>query len=178
MLKKYLQKYLPTADELKQNQRYKFLHKHILRPEFWHFNRSNVAKGVAVGIFIAFLPLPGQMLLAMIAAILVRANLPIAVMITWLNNPFTFIPVNLFTYKIGAWVLGSNGPGVIREFEMSKVHWGNIWSSFVAWIHDLGKPFLVGLPIVSIGGAILGYVLVNQIWRWSIKIRWHRRKTK
>jgi len=48
-------------------------------PNLFHINRHSLSAGVFVGLFIAFLPIPGQVLVAAFMAWKLRCNLPIAV---------------------------------------------------------------------------------------------------
>lgn len=65
----------------------------ILAPIFdrnlWHPCRENVASGLSVGLFMAMLPMPGQMILAAIVGMQVRANVVIAIAACWVTNPLT-----------------------------------------------------------------------------------------
>ena len=42
----------------------------------------------------------------------------------------------------------------------------------------LGKPLLIGLPLLAIGLAIIGYVAVRLFWRLFVVIKWRRRHVK
>ncbi|MFS9598796.1 DUF2062 domain-containing protein, partial [Klebsiella variicola] len=68
-------------------------------------NRHSVARAMAVGLFAAFIPIPLQMLLAAILAIVVRGNMPIAVSLVWLTNPITMPVVFICSYMSGAGLL-------------------------------------------------------------------------
>ncbi len=69
----------------------------ILQPifdrELWHPCRDTVSSGLAIGLFISMLPIIGQMLLAAIAAVRFRANVPIAIAACWITNPVTQFPI-------------------------------------------------------------------------------------
>ena len=38
------------------------------------------------------------------------------------------------------------------------------WSDIYAWIASLSKAYLVGLPILSLNAALLGYVFAYVCW--------------
>ena len=40
---------------------------------------------------------------------------------------------------------------------------------------SLGKPLAVGLPLLAVILAALGYVLVDQAWRIHVRLAWQRR---
>lgn len=138
----------------------KRIHDHNL----WEYNIQSVPRGVAIGMFIAFIPLPIQMLLAIIFAILLRANVPLAVAATWITNPFTFIPISYCIHNLGERVLGvQHHDIIIRRLEFNG-NWGEAFEVITNWAHTLGKPFLVGLPIVAFGVALFIYILITVIW--------------
>ena len=62
----------------------------LFAPALWKPERKALAGGLAVGVFIALTPTPGvQMILAAMAAIALRVNLPVAVAACWVTNPAT-----------------------------------------------------------------------------------------
>src|SRR5579862_8691996 len=91
--------------KLKDNRwiNHPFFKKYITSNTFlFKSNRESIARGVAIGLFVAILPiLPFQSLLAILLTILLRANLPIAFFISWISNPFTIAPIAYFNYYIG-----------------------------------------------------------------------------
>lgn len=169
-IKRLLKKYLPKQEYLLKESHHPWIKKYLLEPRFWQLNRRSLARGTAVGLLIAFLPLPLQMLVAMVLAILISGNIPIAVMMTWVTNPFTFVPINLFIFKVGEWVLQTYYPlPTFKEFEFKEI---------AHWMLGLGKPFLVGLPIVAVITSLSGFIIVHLFWRCSTSIRWllHNKK--
>ena len=74
-----LRKYLPTH---KQIAEFRYLHifgDSLKQPELWTFNRQTTAKGIAIGIFCAFLPMPFEIVPAIFIAAMLRGNLPFSV---------------------------------------------------------------------------------------------------
>lgn len=122
----------------------------------------SIALGVAVGMFVAFLPIVGiQMVVAACAATVVRANRLASIVPVWLTNPLTIPPIYAFTYWIGSLFWG--GPAVAEvyawfiDFENRLVN-SSGWdltakfSEFLA----MGRDILVPL---SIGGVLVGGVI-------------------
>lgn len=65
------------------------------------------ARGVALGTFVSMLPVMGfHMGISIILAPFFKANAFIASVMVWITNPYTFIPIYLFNYKIGAAIFG------------------------------------------------------------------------
>ncbi|MBN2715125.1 MAG: DUF2062 domain-containing protein [Deltaproteobacteria bacterium] len=61
-----------------------------------------IALGLALGIFIGFLPIMGiQMAVVTLFAIPLRGNLKAAIAGVWISNPVTFIPLYWVNYLLG-----------------------------------------------------------------------------
>src|SRR4051812_48639281 len=106
MPRKLLKRYLPDPAKLKARKELRALGRLLEDPYLLHLNRRSVAAGLAAGLFVAFIPTLGQMLLAAALAILVRGNLVIAVIAVWITNPLTAPPILYVSYRLGAWMLG------------------------------------------------------------------------
>lgn len=142
------------------------LKKYFSDPALWKLNRDSIARGVAIGLFTGLIPImPFHMILGSILAIFSRANLPITLAATWVNNPITFLPLVYYTSKVGQLVLGEHESKVhviIQEFTWKLGF--NHEAFFTSWLERFGKDFLVGLPFVAIGAAVLGYLIVILVW--------------
>lgn len=126
----------------------------------WGVNRHSVALGVVSGLLVCFLPIPGQTVLAALLAFLFSANVPVAILTTWISNPFTFLPFNILIYSVGAWVLGIKGHCSTISYVFS--------SDAMRWFFCLGKVYVVGVLLVSIIAALIGYVLIQLFW-WLVE---------
>ena len=61
-----------------------------------------VARGVGIGVFVSMSPFFGiHMLIAFAAAWVFKANRAVAMIMTWITNVFTLLPIFAFTYSIG-----------------------------------------------------------------------------
>ena len=111
------------------------------------------AKGVAVGVFCGCFPFFGfQTLLGLFLARVIKGNLFLAAIGTWISNPLTYAPLYFFNYKIGASLL-RNSPDIIPDkTEMIEKFWeqGSVFSLRLI----LGS-VLVGLLFSSISGVIV-----------------------
>ena len=68
---------------------------------------ESIARGGAVGMFIALTPTVGvQSLLVTACAVPLRGNLPVALVMCWITNPITLIPFYFSYYWLGALLLG------------------------------------------------------------------------
>lgn len=166
MLRRWLKNHLPNRKLTNNYSSLGRLRVYLRHPNLWYLNRSSISRGVAIGLFAAFIPLPLQMLMAAILAIFFRANVPIAVVMTWASNPFTFVSINYFIYMVGTWVLGKKVENIgTQEFtwKVDSIH--ALGSSFTAWFSQFSKAYFVGLPITALGIAAVGYLIVLLLWR-------------
>ena len=110
-----------------------------------------------MGFFLAFIPIPIQMLLAIPAAIIAKVNLPITMLALWISNPLTMAPLFLLAFKIGAWV--TNQPSSIASLAFEP--------TFTGLAEKLGEiwwPLSVGCLICGLVSAFIGNLLVRWIW--------------
>ena len=178
-MKHRARKWLPNLTALKQNPNLKKIKGLIKRQGLEAFNRHTVAGGIAVGLFINFLTLPFQMFWAAFLAILFSVNLPIAVAVTWINNPFTFIPINFFIYKVGS-ILLMESPTAFSfpKFQTNQNAFGSFFQELIVWLGTLGKPYLLGVAVVSLSAALSGYCLTHIFWSISLLFRKRLLKAK
>ena len=128
----------------------------------WHLNRRSVSGGVAVGLFVAFLPLPFQMVIAAGIAILGSVNLPISVAMVWITNPLTMGPIFYFNYRVGAFLLG--------ERPTNEHFRGSVTDIIGSMLH-IWQPLLLGGVVVGLVAGTLGWILLRLIWRWHVVSR-------
>ena len=74
---------------LKNNRFRRWFARHFLDKTVWKPTRHTFAGGIAVGAFAMMLVIPGQMGVAFALAALLRVNIPIAMLVTWITNPVT-----------------------------------------------------------------------------------------
>lgn len=169
MPKKLFQRYMPDPDKIRKIEALQFLGDRLHSPNLWHLNRRSVANAFACGLFAMYTPpLPWQMIIAGILAVIFSANLPIAVALVWITNPLTWIPMYYFAYRVGALVLGRD------SFAFSA--FSQVFSLETAW--ELGAPFLLGCLILMVLGAIAGYFGIHAFWRWHVQRAWDERKLR
>lgn len=150
-------------------------------PNLLHFNRRSISVGVFCGVFAAFIPLPIQMFVAVILAILLRGNLAAAVGFTWISNPVTYIPLYYFCYLIGVFLLGdpTDAQGNIIDIDMAQL----IDDIFAGELDNLSQFFLTSGMQLMLGCVIVGlicagfsYITVNYLWRFHVIKNWKERR--
>ncbi len=130
-------------------------------PSLWATHRKAVVPAVALGLFVAFIPLPIHPLLAVAGAIIMRVNLPVALVAVWINNPLTIAPIYFSGYLLGSFLLG--------EPVLATTDWQVL-------LTDAMLPTATGLLVLGSLTAALGYVGLNMFWRWSIALRFKKRR--
>ena len=129
------------VEKLKKALSYRFYLKKLLelkdRPD-------ETAKGLALGVFIGFLPVNGfQVIIAVTIAALTRVSKIAAAIGTHVTNPWTTIPVLIIDYYVGCFLLG-------RHSCMPSVDFTSLSS-----LLNAGKEIIVPM---FVGGAFLGAI--------------------
>lgn len=167
-MRKFINRYMPDAKAIKENKFLRIFGSLLHSPSLWHLNRTSAAKAFAIGLFIAFVPVPFQMVFAAGAAILFNANIPLSVALVWLSNPIT-IPLIFFScYKVGSIFIGASDELVFQ----ANLQW--IMDSFSV----IGPPFLLGCLILGATFSILGYLTVHSVWYYNTKKAWANRRKR
>jgi uncharacterized protein len=136
-------------------------------PVYWTLNRRNITRAFALGLLISFIPIPIHFLLATLAALALRLNVPAAIFGTFLANPLTMVPMYVGAYWVGCGLLGISGHNI--AFEMS-------WEWLTTALLPIWKPFLLGCLVLGVAAAISGYVLLGGVWHLSLVLKYHERK--
>ncbi|HYG55384.1 MAG TPA: DUF2062 domain-containing protein [Burkholderiales bacterium] len=176
--RKFFRKYLPDADTVRSSRWVRLFGGWLQHPNLWCLNRRSVSGAVAIGLFSGLVPGPLQMLTALLLAIPLRKNLPVALVVTLYTNPFTIVPLYLLAYGYGRLLLRSNETSKVEPFEMD---WGDFAGSMAAlwdWMLALGKPLAIGLPALALTLALLGYLAVQVGWRAYVVSAWRARRKR
>ncbi len=136
-------------------------------PAYWSLNRRNITRSFALGLFLAFVPLPIHALLATAAALILRLNIPAAVIATFVTNPLTVVPMFVAAYWLGCHLLMLTPDPI--QFEMT-------WHWFTTGLVPIWKPFLLGCLVMGVITATTGYVLLGGLWHLSLVVKYHQRK--
>jgi uncharacterized protein (DUF2062 family) len=131
---------------------------------------EEIAKGVALGIFIGMTPTFGlQMIIAIFFAYLLRENRLAAILGVWITNPVTAPVIYAIEYEVGRILLGLEHVDLPGEFS---------FGAFADLSYDIIGPLWVG---GLVGGVLFGSLayfitlrLVPLIKGWRIQ-RWPRR---
>ncbi len=170
MAKEIIKRYMPDPDKVKEHKHLQFLGEQLHEPNLWHLNRHSVARAFAVGLFVAWLPIPGQMIVVALVALYFRANMAISVALVWLTNPLTWVPLFYFAYRVGLKLL--NMAPLADDFEFTM-------DNAITNLADLWVPLLFGCLFLSTTFAVVGYFGIQYFWKWYVTKKWqHRKQTR
>ena len=162
----HIRSQIPHRDELAAHPWLRPVAHRVLHPKLWHMQHEAVARGVAVGIFWAFVLPVAQILASAVHCILWRGNIPSAVAATFITNPFTVGFWLWLAHGVGSKLLGYDGPlPAVSEVGLGK------------WLLTEGQPALLGMGVFAVGGSLAGYALVWSVWRLHVAIKRMRRKS-
>ncbi len=177
-MRNLFRKFIPPHETVRNQRWLKPFGNRLQHPKLWHLHRRSVAGGAAIGLFCGLIPGPLQMISAALLAVLLRVNLPVALITTLYTNPFTIVPLYVLAFEIGALLSGvHSGVAVIRP-SIPELHWHNLLYEMWGWMVMMGKPLLIGLPVLAIGLAIFGYVSVRVAWRVAVILKWRARRRR
>lgn len=144
-----------------------------------------IALGVSIGLFVATSPLFGlHTILALILAMILRANRAIAIAAAWVCNPATFLPILWFNWFVGQAVIpreAAQDPGQIQRQISQAVGGGaglfsaEFWVGLFHLIAGLGAGIWVGSIVVGLLIASAGYLVTHRTVLWHRHHRLARR---
>jgi uncharacterized protein len=138
-----------------------------------HGTPNEIAKGMALGVFIGMTPTFGvQMGLAVLFAFLLRENKLAAVLGVWITNPVTAPFIYALEYESGRLLLGMSRVGLPAEFTFDSL-------KTLGW--EVVAPLGLGSLIYGMICAALAFALtlravpLVKVWRIA---RWPRPRKK
>jgi len=174
MARRFFRRFLPTHETMKNDRLLKRFAHLLHQPSLWHLNRHSVARGVGVGMFWAWIPLPIQSPFAIACAMKIRGNVPLAYVCTWISNPLTLVPSVYICYQIGAFFTGQPTVGSVVHDITSQPG----WREMLAYMRDhwtVVWPFFPGCVIFSTMWGLGSFFGVHALWRWNLVRRMNRR---
>lgn len=171
MLADWLRKNMPTREQMAESKYLAPIAHRFLSPELWRFTRRSVPRGVALGLFAAFIVPLGQVFLAAFLALPARANVPLAALVTFVTNPFTLPFWLVVANRVGHFVLAiDTAAGGAARAEMQSGRWVDVmW-----WVNGVGITAF-GFAVLSVVTAGVGFLLSGVIWRFIVARRRARR---
>ncbi len=139
---------------------------------------DEIAKGVALGIFIGMTPTFGvQMPIALLFAYLFRENRLAAVLGVWVTNPFTAPFIYAAEYEVGRLLLGFPRFSLPTEFTWeaySTLGWDIL---FPMWVSSILFGAFFGCLAYRVTLSLIPVVKVWRVPRWPRR-HWHKKFKK
>ncbi len=151
----------------KQSKLDEFIKKYKIPREYLSVNRRSITRGLMVGIFWGFIPMPMQMLAVVFTTPIFRFNVPIAIATVWLSNPVTMPFMYYMEYLTGNFLLGMDSLHVELTMQWFQEH-----------LSDIFIPLYVGTLFYSISVATIVYYGVNWLWINSVHQEKRHQKRK
>jgi len=167
MARRFVRRWLPDPASLRTQRSLRWMGPLLDRPWLWHVNRSSISKGLAIGMFFGFLLPLGQGFVAGVVAMGLRANLPAAVLATFVSNPLTTPAILIAAYHAGLAVLRE--PAALPALAED--------TGWIEKIGAMGEPLLVGLALLAVAAAALTYFGVQLAWRIGVLWKMAARRT-
>jgi len=155
--RKHLKRVLPTHEKIKAQKFLKIFGNFLYKKEIWSLSRKKVVTGVLIGVFVACLPMPFQMVPACLFAIILNANLPISFLLIFISNPITMPAIFYFEYEIGNLILK---PENIIEFNFDSMYDNFDQIAISLW---------TGAIVVGVFASIISAIVVNFLWIYTVR---------
>lgn len=152
-----LKKILPTHEKIQKQKILKIFGKLLHKREIWSLSRKKILGGVFIGVFVAFIPMPLQMLLVTFLAIIFNVNLPITILLVWISNPLTMPFIYYIEYELGNLLLNVKNP---IEFSFETMNEN---------ISEIALSLYLGTAVISILFAFLSVFILNILWIKEVK---------
>lgn len=146
-------KKISNSDKIQQ-----FLIKYNIPQVYLSANREMVSKSFLIGLFLALLPIPMQMLVVILLMKFVKFNVPVAIALCWVSNPITMPFIFYIEYIVGAYLLNIE----IETMQIS-VEWFN--NNF----QDIFIPLYFGALVIASFASTSFYFLINFLWIYFVK---------
>ena len=163
----------PTRESFEQSRFLRPFAARVFHPALWRFTRRSVPRGVALGLLVGiFLLIPGVQIAGVaLLALPLRANIPLGAAMTFLSMPLT----TPFILIASAYIGGADASYLMTLLEAKMDWWPKLINLSYWLVSDAAPALLIGLFIISVACAAIGYVVSAAFWRWRIISKWRRR---
>jgi len=145
-----------------------FIQKYKIPREYLSINRKSISRGVLIGLFWGFIPMPMQMLAVLAVTPFIKFNVPIAISMVWLSNPITMPFMYYMEYQTGNFLLGNES---LENIDLTLDWFSNNWNKILI-------PLYVGTIPYAVGVSSFIYFTINKLWIDSVKKEKVHRKRK
>lgn len=141
----------------------------LTHPVYFSTSRRGIGGGLWIGLVVGLLPIPAHTFFAILGAVLLRVNVPLAVIATWITNPLTFMAIYYFEYKLGAMMLNLSPEPLPADISFDWV---------LAEIEARWKPLAYGAITTALAIASTAYLLISAVWHLLTMRRYRSRHTR
>ncbi|MFC4295697.1 DUF2062 domain-containing protein [Novosphingobium tardum] len=138
----------------------------VLRSDLWRFTRRSVPRGVALGLFIGVIIPMAHFIVAALLAVFVRANVPAALVATFVGNPVTVLALWALAYKVGELMLHADAMTAIAP--VARTMQQTQTDVLLQRITGAGLDTALGLLVIASLTASVGFLLTGWVWRWWV----------
>ncbi|RZG80107.1 DUF2062 domain-containing protein [Acinetobacter sp. WCHAc060033] len=176
MAKHFFQSWLPSPERVKKLKFMKIFGNKALSPMLWYVNRKSISKAMFIGTFWGILPIPFHTVLIVFTILIFEANLPIGLLLSWIMNPLTIVPILFLAFWIGS--------KIYHVHMINKDMLIGVFHQIINWIKNFGhghidlslaKILATGLLIEALVFAALLFIITRIYWRWSVVKKWNNR---
>lgn len=166
-----LKKLLLNVTRLRRGQLLRPLRHRLRDKGLWSFEHHSVAKGAALGVFFAILFPVAHVLFAVVTAIVLRANVVVAALTTFISNPLTMPVLYYAAYRIGDVIIGGAADRTnvevlasAQEAAQASLEVQAWFPALIDWTSSVGVPTAVGIVTLACVTAVTVYALVFAVW--------------
>jgi hypothetical protein len=160
-------RYMPSRENMARNKYLRPIAHRFLSPELWRFTRRSVPRGIALGLFSAFIVPFGQIFLAAFLALPSRANVPLAALVTLITNPLTIAFWAVIANRVGKFMLRLDAATTgVAAGQMKGTRWDMVVDAF-----QVAGVTVVGFMVLSVVTAAVGYLVSSAVWRVLVSRR-------
>lgn len=164
---------------LKQSRVLRWFGGHFMDKRVWRPTRHTLGLGLAVGLAVSMVWIPGQVPIAAFLCGWLRVNIPIAVMACWISNPVTFAPIAWWEIKLGnalMTMLNIGEPVSLGWSELTALaREADTLLGFFASVKPWAFSLYLGGVVGGLALAPVGYLAVYALWDLTLMLS-HRRK--
>ena len=167
---------MPTREQMEGNRFIRPFAHRVLRSELWRFTRRSVPRGVALGLLVGIIVPFAQILFAALLSAPIRANVPLAALMTFVTNPFTTPLIWVAAYWVGSLLLRIDAATIVAPVNTAIER--TELQQFLEWLTGATMVTAFGLIVIAVVSAALSYLVAVWTWRWMTARKWARRRAR
>ena len=162
----WVQRHTPTRQQLEKSRWLRPVAHLILRSDLWRFNRRSVPRGVALGLFVGVMIPLAHFVVAAFLAVFVRANIPAAMLATFIGFPVIYVGIVALAYRVGNFLLRVDAMTPIQP--ISNAMQTTQTDHLLQNLTGAGLSTAFGLFVIATVLSSLGYVVTSVVWRMRV----------